>query len=297
MKIGHTEFREKRFSFVLRDAERRRHLAVIGKTGTGKTNFVIRAIRDDVNNGECVVLLDTRGDAAARIFEYLPQGRAKEILYIRAEHPRDVREADIESVIARRGVVVVDVARTRMSIAEARQSAYSALHKVWEGGRAHGRAGAPIHLFIDGLEGAAGYTFIELLNVSASCGIDMVVTFEYFGELQENVRQAMLGDFGHYVVSTLGPRDAELMAPFFAPHAISTELTHVRPGEFFTTARLDEMNVPVYRGVFDEMPQKLAHSAASLVTPHIPSATERERERVEPAEVPESVLRDILGTT
>jgi DNA helicase HerA-like ATPase len=60
-------------SVVLDPAERRRHLYVVGQTGTGKSTLLLNLIRQDLLAGEGVVLLDPHGDLALAALGHVPK--------------------------------------------------------------------------------------------------------------------------------------------------------------------------------------------------------------------------------
>lgn len=60
--------------------DRRRHLYVIGQTGTGKSVFLKNLIQQDIENGEGVGFLDPHGDAIEAILELVPSSRAEDVV-------------------------------------------------------------------------------------------------------------------------------------------------------------------------------------------------------------------------
>src|SRR5712692_9846171 len=67
---------------VLDHEERRRHLYVIGQTGTGKSTLLLNLIRQDLAAGEGLALLDPHGDLAQAALEYIPRARTNDLVYI-----------------------------------------------------------------------------------------------------------------------------------------------------------------------------------------------------------------------
>ena len=70
--------------------ERRRHLYVIGQTGTGKSTLLLNLIRQDLAAGEGLALLDPHGDLAQAALEHVPRARTNDLVYINpadAERP------------------------------------------------------------------------------------------------------------------------------------------------------------------------------------------------------------------
>ena len=70
--------------------ERRRHLYVIGATGTGKTTLLTHMIYNDLSSGKGVAILDPHGDLSERLLAIVPKERANEVVYFNpydTEHP------------------------------------------------------------------------------------------------------------------------------------------------------------------------------------------------------------------
>jgi hypothetical protein len=59
---------------------RRRHLYVLGATGTGKTNFLLRLIAGDIACGHSFCVIDLRGDLVERILLHLAANETPETL-------------------------------------------------------------------------------------------------------------------------------------------------------------------------------------------------------------------------
>jgi len=70
--------------------ERRRHLYVVGQTGTGKSTLLLNLIRQDFTAGEGLALLDPHGDLAEAALEHVPRARTNDLVYLNpadAERP------------------------------------------------------------------------------------------------------------------------------------------------------------------------------------------------------------------
>ncbi len=67
-----------------------RHLALIGKTGTGKTTLLENLIASDIRAGRGVALIDPHGDLAERVLLSVPKDRTNDVIHFDAgdnEHP------------------------------------------------------------------------------------------------------------------------------------------------------------------------------------------------------------------
>src|SRR3989338_11132762 len=73
--LGQTNYRDHRFVFGIKKKDRRYHTYIIGQTGTGKSTLLENMIRQDVENGEGLAILDPHGDFAERIAKTVPEKR------------------------------------------------------------------------------------------------------------------------------------------------------------------------------------------------------------------------------
>src|SRR5436190_16484105 len=67
---------------MLDPEERRRHLYIIGQTGTGKSTLLLNLIRQDLVAGEGLALLDPHGDLAEAVLAHVPRSRTNDLVYI-----------------------------------------------------------------------------------------------------------------------------------------------------------------------------------------------------------------------
>jgi len=79
--IGRTNFRNQ-FNFGIKRDDRRRHVYVVGKTGTGKSTLLENMIIDDIQSGEGVCLIDPHGDFAEKLLDFVPEERIDDVVYL-----------------------------------------------------------------------------------------------------------------------------------------------------------------------------------------------------------------------
>jgi hypothetical protein len=69
--------------FVMLDPEeRRRHLYIVGQTGTGKSTLLLNLIAQDLAAGEGLALLDPHGDLAEAVLMHIPRDRTNDLVYL-----------------------------------------------------------------------------------------------------------------------------------------------------------------------------------------------------------------------
>lgn len=78
--VGETNYRGQNLPIRISDADRMRHVYMIGKTGVGKTVLFQNAIMQDIKEGKGVAYLDPNGDAIDYILEHIPKERADDVI-------------------------------------------------------------------------------------------------------------------------------------------------------------------------------------------------------------------------
>lgn len=66
----------------LTEAERERHMYIMGGTGNGKTTMLKYQIVQDMLSGKGVAVVDPHGDLAEELLGYVPEDRQKDVIYI-----------------------------------------------------------------------------------------------------------------------------------------------------------------------------------------------------------------------
>lgn len=79
--IGNSVYRGENIPIKIKEADRMRHIYMIGKTGVGKTVLFQNMIVQDIKEGKGVCYLDPNGDAAEWIMRHIPKERAEDVIY------------------------------------------------------------------------------------------------------------------------------------------------------------------------------------------------------------------------
>jgi len=79
--LGTSSYRGIRRPVYIEDDDRRRHMYIIGKTGTGKTELLKDLIMQDIRAGRGICYLDPHGDAIADLLSMIPPERAEDVIY------------------------------------------------------------------------------------------------------------------------------------------------------------------------------------------------------------------------
>ncbi len=79
--IGRSRFRGEYREVRITDDDRRRHIYIIGQTGTGKSTLLGNMIIDDITKGKGVAIIDPHGDLAENALGYIPSNRLEDVIY------------------------------------------------------------------------------------------------------------------------------------------------------------------------------------------------------------------------
>ncbi|MBM3256403.1 MAG: DUF87 domain-containing protein [Candidatus Moranbacteria bacterium] len=78
--LGENIFRDQKTVIRIGRDDRRRHLYTIGQTGTGKSSFLAGLIRQDIEAGEGLCVIDPHGELVGKVLSYIPKERVKDVI-------------------------------------------------------------------------------------------------------------------------------------------------------------------------------------------------------------------------
>ncbi|TSC65836.1 MAG: Uncharacterized protein CEO21_320, partial [Microgenomates group bacterium Gr01-1014_80] len=79
--LGRSVFRGVIRPVYVGDDDRRRHMYIIGRTGTGKTELLKSLMLQDILAGKGIAFIDPHGDAAEELLQMIPANRAEDVIY------------------------------------------------------------------------------------------------------------------------------------------------------------------------------------------------------------------------
>ncbi len=79
--LGKNIYRGKETIVKIKREDRRRHMYIIGMTGTGKSKLMVNMALQDIQNGEGVCYIDPHGEEVELIASNIPQARTEDVIY------------------------------------------------------------------------------------------------------------------------------------------------------------------------------------------------------------------------
>jgi len=79
--LGESVYQGNRVLVRIKRNDRRRHIYVIGQTGTGKTTLLKNIAMQDMENGDGICFIDPHGDVAQELLGLVPRNRIDDVIY------------------------------------------------------------------------------------------------------------------------------------------------------------------------------------------------------------------------
>lgn len=78
--LGKSDYRGVENKVYIKPDDRRRHIYIIGRTGTGKTELMKNMAIQDIRNGDGLCVVDPHGDLVDDVLQYIPESRAEDVI-------------------------------------------------------------------------------------------------------------------------------------------------------------------------------------------------------------------------
>lgn len=100
--FARAEFRNTATTFGLKRPDRRKHMYIIGKTGTGKSTMIANLAVNDMRNREGLAVIDPHGDLSEIILNYVPSYRINDVVYLEPfnqDHPFWINPLEVKNPV------------------------------------------------------------------------------------------------------------------------------------------------------------------------------------------------------
>lgn len=376
--FAETDSRGKRVPFGIKARDRSKHVYVIGKTGMGKSTLLENMAIQDIRNGNGIAFIDPHGSSAEKLLEYVPEERAKDVLYFAPfdlEHPiafnvmedvgydkrhlvvsglmsafkkiwvdawsarmeyilsnvllalleypdstlldvnrmlvekayrkkvveyvtdpivksfwvdefanytdrytQDATPAiqnkvgqftsnplirnivgqakssfDLREMMDTKKILIVNLSKGRMGETNASLLGSMLTTKIYLA--AMSRADLPakeiaklpdFYFYVDEFQSVANDSFADILSEARKYKLAITLAHQYIEQMEENVRDAVLGNVGTTIVFRVGPLDSELFEKVFAPQFTAEDLVNLGRYQMYITLSIDGVGSPPF---------------------------------------------------
>ena len=73
--LGYSTFRDQNKLFGIKRKDRRQHIYILGKSGTGKSVLMFNMIAQNIANGDGVCVVDPHGELVEGVLKIIPENR------------------------------------------------------------------------------------------------------------------------------------------------------------------------------------------------------------------------------
>ncbi len=80
--FAQTDFKNQPTIFGAKNADRRKHVYLMGKTGAGKSTLIANMAIDDIRKDRGIGIIDPHGDLTEIILDYIPKRRLNDVIYL-----------------------------------------------------------------------------------------------------------------------------------------------------------------------------------------------------------------------
>ncbi len=97
--LGKSEYRNEVVKIRIKRDDRRRHMYIIGQTGSGKSQFLQFMATQDIMNGDGLAFIDPHGDVVENLLQVIPKERVEDVVYFNpadTERPMGLNILDVE---------------------------------------------------------------------------------------------------------------------------------------------------------------------------------------------------------
>lgn len=181
--------------------ERRRHMYIIGATGTGKTTLLLQMIYNDILSGKGVAVLDPHGDLAERLLGVIPEERLQDVVYFNpydTNNPIGLNVLELADNISE-----TDLNREKDLIVS---SLISIFHKLYPARYSGPRMEHVLRNTV--------LTALETENPTLFTVYKLLTNISYRKEIVDTLRDPILKDFWKHEFEKLGSfQKADLISP------------------------------------------------------------------------------------
>ncbi len=105
---------------------------------------------------------------------------------------------------------------------------------------------APFYTYVDEFQSMVNDSFADILSEARKYRLSLTLAHQYIEQLPDTVRAAVFGNVGTTVSFRVGPKDAEILEPIFAPAFKAQDISSLAQSEIYLTLLIDGAASPPF---------------------------------------------------
>ncbi len=204
-------------------ADRLRHLHIIGKSGSGKSTLLAHLVRQDIECGTGVLVLDPHGDLLDMIEKELSPDHAGKVSLIRIIDANTAeaqcQAIDLASILNGGKTTLVSLGKGRIGEELSTRLGRELLARFVAAmlARRGKEEVSPCALYLDEAPTWWHQDLEPLLTQARSSGVSVTLAHQYLEQFDEPTTDLILGNVGLMALFRIGMYDAERLEPEVAP--------------------------------------------------------------------------------
>lgn len=97
------------------------------------------------------------------------------------------------------------------------------------------------YFYVDEFQNFANHTFSEILSEARKYKLDLIMSHQYIGQMDDKVQAAIFGNVGTLVTFRVGPFDGEILERVFAPEFNKEGLMNLGRSQIYLTLMIDNI--------------------------------------------------------
>ncbi len=226
---------------VITEQELRRHIHILGRSGTGKTALLASLIQQTIEQGGGALVVDPHGELIENLLKHIPAQRAADIVSFKPSEniPPTSMTEKLTETIENNKVLLANLAKGDLGVEASRtwgRKILADISSIMLSRR--GKTGlTPFSIYLDEVQDWAKEDLEALYVEARACSVSLVISHQYLGQLSDDLRDLLFGNVGNLITFRVGLEDAEYLDKEFHPYF---------PKEHF-------MELPLYQAVLKKM--------------------------------------------
>lgn len=155
---------------------------------------------------------------------------------------------DIRKVMDEQKILIINLSKGRIGETNTSLLGSMIITKIYLGAMSRAEVSASrigelpnFYFYVDEFQSFANETFADILSEARKYKLALIIAHQYIAQMEEKVRDAVLGNVGTTISFRVGPLDAELLEKVFAPQFTQNDLVNLGMAQIYLTLMISDI--------------------------------------------------------